>query len=222
MIDTKELKRLNGLMFQKSADISSTKKNVSDLSLKMQKNVKKQLQLQVQLDTTQESYDVLKAFIDDESEQFVNSLRDLITMGLRAIFYDRDYTCNIIISEERSSAEIRLRYTADTISEDGEPEEIDTVLKDGVGYGLSTAIGTLLQIYFINLYQNERILFVDEGFSQISSQYLPKFIEFINQLSIEQGFKILLNTHDERIIEYAQTVYELKEGKMKLIKGENL
>lgn len=155
---------------------------------------------------TSMSFNVLKKLIDEESETFIKNLQDLITFGLKAIFFDRDYRCSINI-KETTGAELRLIYTND----DG--MEVDTVINDGIGGGVITVIGTLMQIYFINYYGVAKIMFVDEGFSQISSQYIGRFFEFIKELSVREGLTMLIVTHDSRVMEYADSVYKIKSGK---------
>ena len=58
----------------------------------------------------------------------------------------------------------------------------------------------------------EPILFVDEGFSQVSSQYLPNLFSIIQEVTKKNGLKLLLVTHDTRILKYADRRYEIQNG----------
>lgn len=69
-----------------------------------------------------------------------------------------------------------------------------------------------MQIFFIVHYELEPILFVDEGFSQVSSQYLPNLFSIIQEVTKKNGLKLLLVTHDTRILKYADRRYEIQNG----------
>ena len=69
-----------------------------------------------------------------------------------------------------------------------------------------------MQIFFIVHYELEAILFVDEGFSQVSSQYLPNLFSIIQEVTKKNGLKLLLVTHDTRILKYADRRYEIQNG----------
>ena len=66
-----------------------------------------------------------------------------------------------------------------------------------------------------NLVQN----LLDEAYSNISKEYISNFFDFISKLCDKLNFTVILITHDERFIEYANKVYEISNGYVTLLKG---
>ncbi len=158
-------------------------------------------------------YAYLEKLINDESEKFIREVESLLTVALQAIFTDKNYECYIKTDKE-STASIHIKYT------DEEGNLICPNIRKGVGGGIRTIVGFLLQVFFILQYNAERIIFVDEGFYALSEEYLPNFLDFVQQLIDNKGFKILLITHDrDRILPFADKVYRIDDGRSVLIKG---
>lgn len=203
---------MNKVIAHKSK-IENVEKDYHDNLLKIER-YKKELDIANELyKRTELGYSYLEKIINIESEKFIKKIRDLITYGLSVIFFDRDYKCDIKV--EGNNASIRLIYT----DEDG--NIVNTDIRDGVGDGVRTVIGTILLIFFLYHYKVEPIYFVDEGFYAISEKYLPYFVAFLKQVCKENGLKIMLITHDQRIMPYADKVYKISNGKSHLIKKNN-
>ena len=56
---------------------------------------------------------------------------------------------------------------------------------------------------------------MDEAFSALSSQYLPYLRSLLTSLKEEYDFIFVLIAHDERLIEIADSTYEVKDGEVK-------
>lgn len=160
------------------------------------------------------SYVCLEKLINAESERFIKRVEGLISFGLKTIFFDEEYSCEIRL--DNNSASIHL------ITEDDEGNKISPNIRDGVGGGIRTVVGLMLQIFFIFHTRSEPILFVDEGFSQLSDIYLPRLFAFLRELAEKEDMKVVLITHDERIVPYADKVYKVDKGKSFLILGDEL
>lgn len=158
------------------------------------------------------AYKYLDALVKVESERFIRKLEDVLNYAMRVIFYDRNYAVEIIV-EDNKRASIHLVY------EDEDGNKISPDVKD-VGGGVRTVIGVILQILFISCYDVERVLIVDEGFSQLSENYAPKLFGLLNELSMSYGLKVLLITHDVNIEQYANKSYVIENHRSRLTSSE--
>jgi ABC-type dipeptide/oligopeptide/nickel transport system ATPase subunit len=156
------------------------------------------------------SIDIMKQLIDLLSHEQINQLQELLSYGLKTIFTDRDYSAEIQISESRNVKQATF-FLVETLS-DG--STIRSEFKDAIGGGILATVGLIIQVYYIVYYQQRPIIFMDEALSQISSQYLPNVLAFINQLAVDKQFKFVLISHDERFMEYGVRVYSVNNGRV--------
>ena len=161
--------------------------------------------------TTDYAHIYLEALIKEEATKFIRNLRDILDKGVKDIFYDEQYSIDIRTKDDTTTIHL--------ITSDAEGNQISPDIKY-CGGGIRTVVGVLFQIYFIFHYKSEPIIFVDEGFSQVSSQYIPYLMGLIQELSERNGMKILLITHDDRFKTYANKVYEIMDGTAVLKKGK--
>lgn len=152
----------------------------------------------------------MKEIIDVLSRSHIDHLESLLNSAVSTIFYDKNYRVEFEISEYRNSNCLNI-YLIETLI-DG--TEIKTDIKDN-GFGIKTIIGFVLQIYFILYHNLAHILFMDEAFSALSSQYLPYLRSLLTSLKEEYDFIFVLIAHDERLIEIADSTYEVKDGEVK-------
>ncbi len=160
---------------------------------------------------TQAGYSYLETLINEESTKFISKIQDLISYGISTIFYDKDYSCEI--SLENNQAVI---WIIEKREENGQIVTIKSDIKKN-GMGIRTVVGCILQFFFILHYEAYPVLFVDEGFSAISNNRMPYFMSFLLEFCKTNGLKVLLVTHDPRIVEYATQVYEVKDHKTTLL-----
>lgn len=154
----------------------------------------------------------MKELIDALSRTHINHLEKLLNSAVTTIFFDRKYRIQFEVSEYRNSNCLSI-YLIET-QEDG--LEIKTDIKDN-GFGIKTIIGFILQVYFILYHKLSPIMFVDEGFSSISNQYIPYLRSLLNSLKEEYGFIFVLVAHDPRFIDIADQTYEVKNGEVRLV-----
>lgn len=164
------------------------------------------------------SIDVLKKMMDQLSKSQIQHLSDLLNSSVQSIFFDRQYSIELNVTELRNQNQLKILLHEDT--PDG---HIVSDINDN-GYGLKGIIGFILQCYFIIYYKQDPILFLDEAFGNLSSQYLPYLKALIQSLTNKYGFRFILITHDERLMEMADRTYRVRLGEVKLVdmtsKGE--
>ena len=154
----------------------------------------------------------MKELIDTLSRTHINHLEKLLNSAVTTIFFDRKYRIQFEVSEYRNSNCLSI-YLIET-QEDG--LEIKTDIKDN-GFGIKTIIGFILQVYFILYHKLSPIIFIDEGFSNLSLQYIPYLRSLLTSLKEEYGFIFVLVSHDLRLIDIADLKYEVRNGEVRLI-----
>lgn len=146
-------------------------------------------------------------------------LENFLTYALRNIFTDRNYEIKLIMREDTKRPALEL-----TLVEDGIEQEIT----DAVGGGILSTLGLLLQIYYIEVYNLRRILFIDEGLKEISTgnlsvigdnkettNYLSTVLLFLKWLAKEKDYSFVIVTHDNNVRNFADSIYEVQKGEVK-------
>ena len=174
-----------------------------ELTNKMQDKLHKQM-------IYEDAISYMKEIVEALSRSHIDHLQDLLNSAVRTIFYDKNYRIEFEISEYRNSNCLSI-YLIETLA-DG--SEIKTDIKDN-GFGVKTIIGFILQIYFILYHKLNPILFIDEGFSSLSTQYIPYLRSLLKSLTEEYGFIFVLIAHDERFIDIADYKWDVKNGEVK-------
>lgn len=193
------------------ASIDSAKMDIRDNKVLIQKELEKLQSLTVSNQVTKFSYSYLDALVKEESGKFIKNLTDILNYGVQTIFYDCDYSIDIRVSDT-NKATIHLLY------EDENGNKLSPDIQN-CGGGIRSTIGILLQTYFVFLYKAEPIIFIDEGLSQISSQYVPPVFSLLDELAEKNDLKILLVTHDTRFedLDTIKHHYEVNNGYIKEI-----
>jgi DNA repair exonuclease SbcCD ATPase subunit len=155
--------------------------------------------------------DLMKKLVEGMSRSQINHLETLINSALSTIFYDRQYSVELVVTELRNTN--NLQILLNEVLDDG--QVIKTKLEDN-GFGVKCVIGFILQVYFIIYYKQYPILFLDEAFTQLSKQYLPYLKSLINDLASKYNFIFVLVTHDRDIMELADRTYLVDKGKVSL------
>ena len=166
-----------------------------------------------ELENNKNTLKLCKPIIDDIINKFSNSLlkklEELLTIGLKKIFYDRNYSVQIKVVDKRNSKCVEL-----LLNDNG---NIIPVKNANVAGGILVVIASIIQVFYIvNIPTLDNLLFLDEQFSQISSQYIDSFMEFIKTLCSETGLSIVLITHDSKFMKYGDRVYTADRGKFTL------
>jgi DNA repair exonuclease SbcCD ATPase subunit len=204
-----EVSMLFNKAMQHKAKLENTLIDYNDTLSKIDKCQKDLLILNEMLKTTTIAHEYLEALIKEESLKFVRKIKDILDYGVKSIFFDEEYSIDIRNNEDKTTIHL--------ITTDEEGNKISPDIKD-CGGGIRTVVGIMLQLYFIFHYKSERIIFIDEGFTQVSSIYIPYLMGLLQEMSEKNGLKIMLITHDTRFMSYADKVYEIIEGKSVLKK----
>lgn len=164
-----------------------------------------------QLKGIQESKQYYKKAIDIIYERSVQELKDVMNCALNHIFVDKNLEMDIELSDKRGKS---LTFV---IKRNGKRVN----LKRGMGMGVKCVISAILHIYYLQC-KNSRILMLDEAYSNISKEYVANFFEFLSKLCKKLEFTVILITHDERFIQYADKVYSISDGYVQLIKESDV
>lgn len=195
----------------KKSNLELQQAQLDTLKEKYNTSLKELQQMLQDQHTYEQSIEILKRMMDQLSRSQINHLTDLLNSSVQSIFFDRQYSIELQVTELRNQNQLKILLHEDT--PDG---HIVSDINDN-GYGLKGIIGFILQCYFIIYYKQEPILFLDEAFGNLSSQYLPYLKALVNSLTNKYGFRFVLITHDERLMELADRTYRVTLGEVKLV-----
>ncbi len=194
------------------ATLDNMQKDLDDNIAKIIKSKNEVTLLGNILNSTANAHLYLETLIKEESSKFIKRYRDILDHAVKTIFYDEEYSIDIRSNEDNTTIHL--------LSTDLEGNKISPDIKY-CGGGIKTVVGAVSQIFFIFHYKAEPIMFIDEGFSQLSTQYIPYFMGLIEEMASKNHLKILLITHDPRMMSYADKTYEVIGGKTILKKNRN-
>jgi len=201
-------------------NIESLESSITDLLIKYRgiqssiENVKNSIsEVDSRLSILEEEKNTLKLckpIIDDIISKFSNSLlkklEDLLTIGLKQIFFDKNYSVQIKVVDKRNSKCVEL-----LLNDNG---NLIPIKNSNVAGGVLVVIASIIQMfYIINLDSVDKFMFLDEQFTAISKIYVPQFMEFVKSLCEETGLVIVLITHDDKFMQYGDRVYLANSGK---------
>ena len=146
--------------------------------------------------------------VDLMYEESIGALKDTLNTALQYIIFDKNYACNLTLEDKRGTKNLYL-----TLKDIDEDVEVD--MKHGVGQGIRSVISAVLKTFYL-LNQNSNILLVDEKYSYLSDQYVPRFFEFLKKLCEDKELIIIAITHDNRFFDYADRCYLVNDGYVKL------
>lgn len=159
----------------------------------------------------QDRYEKVSLLFQSISEQqqavLIEKIERLVSLGLRAVFEeDMTFIIRMQTKADQMTASFRLR--------DGTGLETD--IMDAKGGGVAVLVGVLLQIVMLTLMRGRmaQVLFLDESFSHVSDEYIPKVAALMRTMSSKLGMQIVLVTHQPEFQEDADAVYRFskKEG----------
>lgn len=143
-------------------------------------------------------------------------LEMFLTEALKNIFTDRNYEIKLVLKEDTKKPGLELTLTED---------DIDQEITDAVGGGIISTLGLLLQIYYIEVYNLNKIMFIDEGLKEVSTgvkssvesvNYLENLLLFLKWLAKEKKYALVIITHDNIIKNFADRIYSVEKGQVKL------
>lgn len=184
------------------SSIDNTQKSIDELSLKIE-------DLQYEQSVLKMCKPIIDDLINKFSDSLLKKLESLLTVGLKQIFFDRNYSIKIRVIEKRNVKCVEL-----LLDDDG---NLIPVKDSNIAGGILVVIATIIQVFYvINLPNVSRHMFLDEQFSQLSKTYIPRFMEFLHGLCDDTGLSIVLITHDTKFMEYSDRTYFAEHGKFTL------
>jgi len=189
-----------------------------DSEIKTMKSVirgteKKVTDLKVEHKVTEDTWKSLRVVLEKFSDANIHLLEQMFNTGVRAIFDDKNYSIKIEINDNKRKG-VKLWLVEE---EDG--EEKRSRIPTGMGGGIQVALSFILNVYLIRIYNLRPFMVMDESFTQISTQYLPNFIRFLQYLIDELDFTFLWVTHDERVVPYFDTLYRVNRGNIQKVQN---
>ena len=191
------LQDLNKIKYQ----LELLNKRKQDLNVKQEQLMQQNIDLNNKLADVIEERQYYKKAIDIIYERSIEELKTLLNSALATIFYDRDFSIDIELTDKRGKS-LQLKAL-----ENGKPVN----LKRGTGMGVKTVISAILQMYYLQC-KGSKILMLDEKYSAVSEEYVPAFFEFLSKLRESLQFRIILITHDKRFLQYADKTYRIDKG----------
>lgn len=143
-------------------------------------------------------------------------IENLVTRGLQTIF-DDSLSFHIVQSVKGKTAVV------DFVVRSTMPEAtFETPVMEARGGGLAATIGFLLRVTVMLLGHDpkkDNILVLDETFAHVSAEYIPALGAFLHELREKTGIQIIMVTHQEEFLDYADRVYRFSydNGKTKVV-----
>ena len=155
-----------------------------------------------------------KAAMDVIYQESVGVLIDKLNGALNYVMDDRPYAMELDIGDSRNSKTLKM-YLVNL--EAGTRRN----LKNSVGNSARTIISFILKTYYL-INKNSRVLFLDEKYSAVSAEYVPKFFELVSGLAKDKKLIIVLITHDERFSPFGDKVFKVHDGYITIVSNKLL
>jgi DNA repair exonuclease SbcCD ATPase subunit len=159
----------------------------------------------------EESEDLVKAValldkcIELVSANGIGKIESIVSGGLHSVFQDK--TLGLVVEKKETargySYRILIRH-GDTI---GSPME-------SFGGGVQNVAAFLLRVILIKRFKLPKLLVVDESFNNISAEFIPNVSATLQTLAKDHGYTILAITHQPKLAENADHIYEVVPGKI--------
>lgn len=178
---------LTGLKTEETILVRNQKK-IEELELKKQMNVK--------------ALAILDHAIQIISANGLGKVESIVSDGLNLVF-DQDLQLVLERKEGAKGDSYRLMVKQGDVI--GPP--IDTM-----GGGVVNVISFLLRVIMIQRFKLNKLIVLDESFSNVSEVHIPAVSEMLKSLCTDHGYTILLVTHQSKFTAYADRVYQVEEG----------
>ena len=179
--------------------------NKKDIIVKSNEDILKSItNLEHQIIDLKECKGYYSVAVNEINEISIKALKDTLDTALQFIIFDRDLTTELVLEDKRGTKTLNI-----AIMDNETGYEVD--IKDGTGMGIATVVSFVLKLYYL-INKDSKILILDEKYSNVSVEYTPKFFEFMHKMADEKDFIILMVSHDERFVQYADRIYQVSKG----------
>jgi len=148
------------------------------------------------------------AAVDEVYEASLGEMEKTLNAAVRFIFFDKDYRVKLDLDDRRGKC-VDL-YLVDNAYDP--PMEVD--MRDGVGNGVRSVVSFVLRVFRVVSEGLPPLLFDDEAYSAVSESYVDRFFTFARALCEQKGLALVLITHDERFLPYADRRYAVSDGRV--------
>ena len=186
-------------LLRKRAESVRTKRQLLEENRQNYKDELKQLRHDKKvLKRVEELY---KYLLDRYVNQYAESISGIVTEGLSSIFHDQDLEFGIEVSQKHGKVWVEFLTTkgAKTAS-----------ALDSFGGGIVAVESLLLRILILLKTGLARYLILDESLASLSSEYVENCGNFVRKMCSELDVDLLLVTHNQDFVEYADTAYKAK------------
>lgn len=146
---------------------------------------------------------VIDQTITRVSEGGIGKIESLVSEGLELVFPGEG--AGFVVEKKSGAKGTSHRFLVCKGGVQGPP--IDTF-----GGGIVNVVQLLLRVIMIQRFGLRKLLILDESFSNVSQEYLPMVSDLLRTLCEEQGFEILLITHQPILTSSADQVYQVSKG----------
>jgi ABC-type dipeptide/oligopeptide/nickel transport system ATPase subunit len=140
-------------------------------------------------------------------------MEKIINHGLKAIFEETD-TFSVEMETKARSVYAYMRL--------GEDSKTNIIDSRGGGYVDIISVLTVIVLILQQRKDMQRFLVLDEAFAEVGREHLEKVGQFLRFLVEKLGITILLITHSEELLPFANNIYDasIQDGITKMKKRE--
>lgn len=150
--------------------------------------------------------ELLRTLIDREVADGAKSVEKLLTEGLQAVFDDQDLSVRADTEVQRGRVSVDLL----TVQKKADGTVTEGVSRSAFGGSVTTVQSILLRIIVALRRGLRPILVLDESMAALDSNYVQNMGRFLGLLCQRMGMDILLVTHNQTLIEVADTCYRIQ------------
>lgn len=209
-----------------NSEISSLRKRVDALRTSLAKREGERdslVRTKVRLETVIEhmhnrvaDLDLIKAYLtqfaDERQDKVYRQIEATVSEGLRSVF-EEDMRLEISTKLVGSRTELQLTLVSNT-----DEGELRTAIMDSRGGGVAAIVGFLIQAVLVLLTPGLRsVIFLDEPFRGVSSDFQAPLGEFISDLCERTGLQVVMVTHQTEIAETADVWYSFRNNNGKTL-----
>jgi len=149
---------------------------------------------------------LLNMYADERQAKVQGQIEAIVSKGLQTIFGE-DLHLRIVTKLVGKRSEVDFVLVSKVGS-----ETLETSIMDARGGGVAAVAGFLIQSVLVLLTPGLRpILFLDESFAQVSSEYLEPLSDFIKELTTRSPLQVVLVTHSEVFGDDADRKYRFSQ-----------
>lgn len=141
---------------------------------------------------------VIRSFSDDHSENLKADIERLVSYALTSVFAEPMHF-KVVTRVLRGQTNIEFAL---------EQNGVERPILGSHGGGVAQVVGFILRATVLLLTKSLRpVLVLDEPFSQVSSEYLPRLAAFLRELVDSTPLQLIVVSHEEELAEVSDVHY---------------